>query len=326
MRIRFGKAIFIAVLPALFASGGQAFAQMRVMKLGQPVKAAEPSSSSTPLTSTSNSTSIAKIVVPPPSKITVSPATTESEQLARRQAQREAARLAKLEIEKQEQEGTYRPPRCASCSGPKSDPYRDVTRVAGRSEINSSSISFFNRGKTLVNSCRGFINSNGELGEYGQEMADLMTSRRYSSQYLRDGALSDICPKFNKFDDDTRIKAWVWFWMVLANEESTCNVDKYHATHARTRSGRVFRLNPREGWGMFAADLHPGDRNWRGAACQGNIRRFEVQASCAVHTMSVMQLELGTGVLGRGDKRYWGPVRRYGRQIMPNMRGFKACF
>ena len=117
-----------------------------------------------------------------------------------------------------------------------------------------------------------------------------------------------------------KIKAWTWFWMVLANEESDCNVNKYHPTHLP--NGR--RLNPTEGWGMFAAELSSYKRATR-PMCSGDIKTAKIQMSCAVGTMADTQLSKGRGVLFTNGS-YWGPIRRYTSQIAPNMRGFKACY
>ena len=186
----------------------------------------------------------------------------------------------------------------------------------------TSGLSFRNyRAKRFSQSCTAFISQEGTYGSVGQRIANSIQGK-YRSSFLADhNSLQEVCPKYKSFQsDELRTQAWVWFWMVLANEESGCKVNLNHGTHLP--NGR--RLNPVRGYGLFAAELYQKDRNFRGAACRGDIRTASLQVSCALDTMSRLQLNKGRGVLTMGS--YWGPVRRSNRQIMPNMKGFKACF
>jgi len=213
---------------------------------------------------------------------------------------------------------------CTNCRRPPSvTAGREMVRVAGTAAgaDRRTAVSFRTRGKPLGLSCRRqFVSSEGTYGPLGRKIAGLISSSAYSARYLHSHSLKAVCPKFGALDNAQKTKAWVWFWMVLANEESTCNVNLKHATHFP--DGR--RLNPKPGFGLYAAELHLQHRSWRGPMCRGNIRSADTQINCAVHTMADLQLRRGTGVLSSNS--YWGPVRRYHRQILPNMRGFSACF
>ncbi len=182
-------------------------------------------------------------------------------------------------------------------------------------------LSFRTKGKPLGPACRSqFIKANGEFGAIGRKIATLIKSPAYKDKFFSGRSLRAFCPRFSKLSEGQQTQAWVWFWMVLANEESTCNVHLPHKTHLP--NGK--RLNPKPGYGLYAAELYPQHRNWRGKMCQGNIKTADVQVNCAVHTMASTQLSRKRGVRWTGS--YWGPIRRAGRQIMPNMEGFKSCF
>lgn len=182
-------------------------------------------------------------------------------------------------------------------------------------------VSFNNKdGKAINLQCRSFIDGNGNYGEHGRMISSLMANNFGHKYYTNKRSLKAFCPKFDTFQsDELKLKAWTWFWMVLANEESDCTVQYLHKTH--DKKGR--RINPRPGYGMFAAELSDSLRDAR-PMCSGNIKSAKVQIMCAVGTMVDTQLSKGLGVY-RSDG-YWGPARRYDRQIMPNMKGFKACF
>lgn len=201
--------------------------------------------------------------------------------------------------------------------------------------IPSLRVSFNNSGGKAINSqCRKFIDGNGNYGEFGQQISKLMANNFGHKHFTHPKSLKAFCPNFDKFEnDEIKLKAWTWFWMVLANEESDCTVKYLHTTH--TKSGR--RINPVQGYGLFAAELSPSMRAAR-PMCSGDITTAKVQIMCAVGTMVDTALGKGFGVF-RPDG-YWGPtkasvrwserhqknMKRHDFQIKPNMRGFKPCF
>ncbi len=213
---------------------------------------------------------------------------------------------------------------CIACNKPKPaiTPKIEAPPVPKMDVGDQVSVTFRIRGrnKPLDPRCRRFLDENGNYGDYGRAISALMNTSLYNRYYTSRNSLSQICPKFATLNDAQKTKAWTWFWMVLANEESDCNVNKSHGTHFP--NGR--RMNPTLGWGMFAGELFDAKRAWRGRMCQGSMKASAVQIRCAVATMSDTQLSEGRGVLS--SESYWGPVRRYPRQIVPNMRGFKSCF
>lgn len=144
----------------------------------------------------------------------------------------------------------------------------------------------------------------------------------YRDAYLDNESLAAYCPNFKNLNRAEKLRAWTWFWMVLANEESTCSSEALHPTHAKV-NGRWVRLNPRVGYGLFAAEFYGGDRRWRGPACEGNIKDRSLQVRCAVDTMYSRHLEKGSL---SDESSYWGPIRRDTRQIKPNMKLFEPCF
>jgi hypothetical protein len=167
------------------------------------------------------------------------------------------------------------------------------------------------RGKPISRACTRIIDGRGNVGDLGRELAGTMLD--YYPQYYLDGnSLAEVCPRFGRLSNDDKVKAWLWFWMVLANDESSCEPNTYH------RNSLV------PGWGLFAAELSPAYRRQRGMMCRGNIKASSTQIHCAVSTMVNIQLSRGLGVLDRGS--YWEGSRRPGRSISPNMHLFGKCF
>lgn len=175
--------------------------------------------------------------------------------------------------------------------------------------------------KPLVKACTKFIKEDGGYGVWGKEVNKQMNREEFKEAYLKDKSLKAYCPNFPVLSDQEKLHAWTWFWMVLANQESTCDANEYHPTHVKIK-GKRKRINNKEGWGLFAGELHGGDRDWRGENCEGNMKDVKVQVSCAVSTMFDQQLNKGRGA--RTMSSYWGPIQR--NEVLANMTLFKACF
>jgi hypothetical protein len=176
--------------------------------------------------------------------------------------------------------------------------------------------------------CSNMIRSDGTYGDWGRQMASILAEPRYRNVYLRNDSLGVFCPKFAQLSESKKIQAWVWFWMALGQEESNCNLNQFHGTHYRNRSGQVVRLNPREGHGIWALEKSATVRRSRGSACS-NISSFAGQARCSVDIMARNQLDRGYSASHAPESRkYWGPTRngRLGRHITPHMRRFTECF
>lgn len=205
---------------------------------------------------------------------------------------------------------------------PEYDPSTQQLSAGAQREVNYKR---FRDGKKMNLQCRSIIDQDYVPGSTGELLLNYMRQQPYASTFFNSSSgLREFCPKFGNLSRVNQERAWLWFWAVLANEESGCNPNKYHPTHVKKRNGKLIRINNKEGWGLFAAELHPGDRNWRGRMCRGNIKTVSLQVSCAVHTMHDMQLTRGRGA--QYSSSYWGPVRRSSKQIGPNMKGFSPCF
>lgn len=172
--------------------------------------------------------------------------------------------------------------------------------------------------------CSKLVNSNGEVGPIGQSLESIMAEPKYKAAFTRNNALGQFCPKFNQLTPEQKIEAWTWFWTGLAQEESSCNPTKEHATTYVGSDGKYHTLNPREGYGLWALERDRNVRRWRGAACS-NIGTPAGQARCAIDIMLDTQLKRGL-TAGVNQSSYWGPVRRGTTQIVPHMRRLKLCY
>ena len=182
----------------------------------------------------------------------------------------------------------------------------------------------FSGGTPTIARCNNIMSNDGTIGEYGQLLLNAMKRSKYgvgeNNIFLKANAgqvtgrnILPLCPKFNQLDTDSKWKVRLRMWAALGDEESDCNPNVPHGQFA-TVNGRRVRLNPKAGWGMFAAELHAADRNWRGSDCQGNIKDVRVQITCAVDTVA------------RVNGQYFGPLNRYKTQILPKMKRIKECF
>jgi hypothetical protein len=175
-------------------------------------------------------------------------------------------------------------------------------------------------GYGLAPSCGNFMSSNGTIGPWGKSVVSTISRPEYKSSFFASNALGRMCPKFGSLSAEKKAQAWVWFWASLADEESGCNPKIVHPTH--TKSGQ--RINRVEGYGLFAAERHYGDRDHRGAACK-SISTAEQQSLCAIDTMYVHHFRQGHTAY-RSSGSYWGPIHRANTQLIPHMRRFQGCF
>lgn len=199
------------------------------------------------------------------------------------------------------------------------------TTTATRSVSRESTTSLPAGRSGMAPMCSNIINSSGRIGEWGEDIARILLSPKYTDSFYQDHALGDFCPKFSQLSPTMKTKAWLWFWAALADEESNCNPKVFHPTHyIEKRTGQRKRLNPRAGWGLWAMEYDANIRRDRGSACR-EIRTVAGQARCAIDIMHGSQLRHGRSA---SNKRvtYWGPIIRGEKQLMPHMRRFSACF
>jgi len=173
--------------------------------------------------------------------------------------------------------------------------------------------------------CRSFSDNQGGIGEWGQETIRIMSEDRYRNQFLKSNALGGFCPRFDSLSEKQKLQAWLWFWQVLANEESDCRSHVTHPTHYRDpKTGQMQRLNMYEGFGLFAFERDPAIRAWRGKDCH-ILSTVSGQLNCAIRIMDQVHFRSGHSAQ-RSSGSYWGPIHRSDRQIVPNMRRFAGCF
>lgn len=174
-------------------------------------------------------------------------------------------------------------------------------------------------GLTVPLACNHIMSSTGEVGPTGKSLMKYMSMNENYRDYTKKNSLGRFCPGFDNMTPDQKIHVWTYFWTVLANHESTCRHNVIHPVYAGGR-----RLNPMQGYGLWAAETSSKVRRSRGAACS-DITTGDGQARCAVGTMLNTQLSKGHTASSFSGS-YWGPVRRGDRQILPAMKKYKGCF
>lgn len=75
--------------------------------------------------------------------------------------------------------------------------------------------------------CYKFIDANGKIGPWGQSVID--TIKRLPKDEVKDSFLAKsftdmdlVCPNFSKFNDDLKMKFWVWTFAAISWQESSC--------------------------------------------------------------------------------------------------------
>jgi hypothetical protein len=172
--------------------------------------------------------------------------------------------------------------------------------------------------KQISSRCEPLMDSEGNRGEWGDALHGIMSSPPYVSAFTNPTPIQSLCPQASKMNQEEILNFWVWLWTALAQEESSCRLNQHHATHA---SGR--RINHREGHGLWTMEKSKIIRRSRGPAC-AKIEDFEGQALCSVDIMFKTQLDRARPITWSGS--YWGPLRRYKKQMKPHMARFKRCF
>lgn len=175
----------------------------------------------------------------------------------------------------------------------------------------------------LANSCSKIMNTNGDLGPIGQSIFSIMSEDKYRRYFTARNSMGSFCPNFNNLTDEEKLMAYTWFWTGLAQNESSCTVNKKHGTTYRDRQGRIHVLNPRQGYGLWAMEKDPNVRRYRGKACK-KISTAAGQARCAIDIMVKTQLKKGRSAVS--NRSYWGPVRKGQTKILPHMRRLRLCF
>jgi hypothetical protein len=176
----------------------------------------------------------------------------------------------------------------------------------------------------LANNCHKIMQTDGSLGEIGTELYSKMSDPKYSDRYLKSDAMGQLCPNFNSLSSGQKLKAWTWFWTVLAHEESRCRPEVIHPIYA-TIKGKSKKINRVEGIGLWAMERYQADRSGRGEACRGDMTEPSLQVQCSIDIMAKMTLR-GGSLTHKKNGNYWGPVNRYKSQLLKKMKRFKLCF
>ncbi len=200
----------------------------------------------------------------------------------------------------------------------------------------------------LNKNCDQLMDSSGRIGDWGRVLLTTMNSPPYEDDFHGPNALGkDFCPNFSRMTRHEQSHAWLWFWTVLGDRESSCVLNRHHSTH--DKKGR--NINPTYGTGIWTFEKNETTRAWRWQSAQKVGRKpackyvntIAEQSLCAVDTM-FRQLSDGHAAdahTGNGDPEvYWGPIqnryflgkgkdrREFGRQkqMIPQMRRFPGCF
>jgi len=187
--------------------------------------------------------------------------------------------------------------------------------------------------------CNLFLAKNGEYGSYGRIIQNYIRedvelnidSIFLSNKILGMSSAPRICPNWNKFDYETRVKFWVWTFAAISAIESSCAWDVKGIkgpndwTSGLLQLERGYKLRARRGphcAGVSPADIKKPYGNLR---CGMDIMKQQlVTPNENGEPEFDGQLYPGPGMMA---KSYWLKLRKVnGGTIGGLMRRFNPCF
>ena len=209
-------------------------------------------------------------------------------------------------------------PDCKSCSG-RPDANRAVVRaaIAGNSRNSpfpdpkkTYNVGYPRQNKiqTMHATCGPIMDANWAPQEVGIALVDAM--KKYSEKFTENKSLAKICRGFPGMDSDQKLKAWVWFFTVMANKEHGC----------------AHNLPDKGGFGYWNANYPESIRRAKGPDCIGRIEDVHVQVTCVVKTVEIM-LRANRGLLVPDGDQYFGSLYSslVQSQIVPKMKMYPGC-
>lgn len=170
--------------------------------------------------------------------------------------------------------------------------------------------------------CSKFIDSKGQLGVHGKEIASFI-EKVPDSQYFKNSypGMKTVCPKWESFSKEKKKYFWVWFFAAVAWKESTCREDEID--RGATNGVAV---------GYLQLDEKKSARYWRGKSCAvAEVKSAVNNIRCSLEIFNE-QLQGRDGVYegngqlgGKGSNSYWQDLRGAKPHTFTMVKDFPGC-
>ncbi len=175
--------------------------------------------------------------------------------------------------------------------------------------------------------CNAFIQPNGNYGPHGRVIVNGFKENPHLRNLLNDRAASargipQLCPRFAQFDEDERVKFWVWAFAAIAWDESTC------LPGARAKGVTTTAI------GLLQMEMPKNKRAWRGGLCKAaSVTGPRENLLCG---MEIMSAHFDGDYSGRNCKgenarglilscSYWQKLRKMDSSIANLIRLYPSC-
>lgn len=177
--------------------------------------------------------------------------------------------------------------------------------------------------------CASYINNLGAYGKKGEIVAEILRQGRetkYAKLFsdLPTADMPQLCPGFSGFNEEEKTHFWVWFFMALASDESSCGKCK----RLDCRSPGVNRRDPDE-VGEFQLEETESFRRKKAGRpspdCfppENRIAEFNNNVTCALAIFS-READLGWNLFGA--RRYWQKLNKSEGHVIDMVKGYKLC-
>jgi hypothetical protein len=196
--------------------------------------------------------------------------------------------------------------------------------------------------------CERFIDKTGSYGIYGKIVADYLNAKlktNRSTPMLADDLVGmeekpNICPNWRAFDNEERIRFWVWTFAAMSAIESSCGAHKATLTGVRgiprkDSNGKI--IGYKIAIGLLQMEKDRRDRYWRGPTC--NVSEAEITQSFGNLRCGIDIMEgLVSGNLPKGNPKpiyrgvgmpatsyWWHLNHENGGQIGKLIRSYTPC-
>ncbi len=178
----------------------------------------------------------------------------------------------------------------------------------------------------INNKCKQYIREDGSVGPWGREVLENFKTVCNECFFGPNNVdVSNVCPKFQFFDQETKERFWVWTVMSMTQKESSCN------PRANVRGTRVGNHWERAvGLLQMEQSYHRRKYPKRGIECTTDHKNGETvfdigfQFRCSASIIRDTRWKRGVPLVG-GGLQYWQEMRESDQEIPQLIRKFPGC-
>jgi hypothetical protein len=171
----------------------------------------------------------------------------------------------------------------------------------------------------IAPACRAFIQPDGSLGDYGKKTVKALKDAGWDC-FNGDGINVDsVCPNFKDFDDSQKEYFWVWVFLSISHQESSCN----------PKARNIYGTND-IGCGLMQMECTPAMRKKQKRNPEfcphTKINPYDVDFAvrCSASTMHDHLCPKGYSISVNSSQNYWQEAHGNGA-ITRRIRTFPLC-